>query len=121
MKSIDTASFAMSVLMLYIIGISSCGGESVAPDVTGEVSAEIVADAVPLDVVDTRYVPCPEGELTLEHAMMVMHNQICDRNNWHCGNGEQEDSPMCSCMCCSQEDPTEYSWFCHESMIADAY
>jgi len=122
MKSIDTASFAMSVLMLYIIGISSCGGESVAPDVTGDVSAEHVTDSVPLDVVDMRVVPCPDGELTLEYAMRVMNDKLCDNPFGECGNIWDRNSPQCRCRCCGGPSLTENIWFCYDSQpVSDAY
>jgi len=122
MKSIDTASVAMSVLMLYIIGIPSCGGESVAPDVTGDVSAEHVTDSVPLDAVDMRIVPCPDGELTLEYAMEVMNTKLCGKSVGHCGDGNLGDRPQCFCECCGGHTLTENVWHCYDSWpISDAY
>ncbi len=159
MRTLSVQIIMLIGLVLSAIGTQSCAGQSKdstadtilevspeavsdlatddqegnAPDVIGDLSAESISDVGPVDAVDTGLVPCPEGELTLEH-INKMSMTWCEKvglgPGGHCGNADDDKSPQCFCawygdyqLPNSPPSPTGYRWECHESWpyVQDAY
>jgi len=133
MRTLCTQNVRFIGLVLSIIGTQSCSGLS--KDGTADANPEVRTDTVSdlatdnkkgneLDKIEIAqgYVPCPDGELTLEHAMTVMNKQLCNYPYGYCGDASKHDSPQCLCKCCGGGTLREKVWHCYDSEpVSDAY
>jgi len=124
MKSNIIVKAFLSVALLSIMNChTACSGVDKEGNSDVDSAQDGQEDAVYVDIPETGFVPCPDGELTLEHIKW-MHTRWCEKvdlgPNGQCGNVDDDRSPQCFCDYYDPTSPSYLKWGCYESWPYDS-